>query len=193
MEPLCKPPAWSCMSCDGGLWTLAVVLPFSADFMPLLSFTLTQNKQHRACLLWEQVSLPPNHFLQLLHFPLSSLSSPLYLWYSNFLNVPFLSFLFFFSFNQFLWPWRTPPFLFSFLLLPAFGWLYRIRSTCSQSTSCTTSCTASAVCCVADRLASSEFFFPRARIQFLLSSWSPALPLSWTESHGCVIPVSLSS
>lgn len=121
MEPLCEPPAWSYMSCDGGLWTLAVVLPFSADFMPLLSFTLTQNKQHRACLLWEQVSLPPNHFLQLLHFPLLSLSSPLYLWYSNFLNVPFLSFFkFFFPLNQFLWPWRTPPFLFSFLLLPAF-------------------------------------------------------------------------
>lgn len=95
MEPLCEPPAWSYMSCDGGLWTLAVVLPFSADFMPLLSFTLTQNKQHRACLLWEQLSLPPNHFLQLLHFPLSSLSSPLYFWYSNFLNVAFLFFLFF--------------------------------------------------------------------------------------------------
>lgn len=55
--PLCEPPAWSCMSCDGGLWTLAVVLPFSADFMPLLSFTFTQNKQHRGCRLWELVSL----------------------------------------------------------------------------------------------------------------------------------------
>lgn len=44
--PLLEMPAWSCMSCDGGLWTLAVVLPFSADFMPLLSFTFTQNKQH---------------------------------------------------------------------------------------------------------------------------------------------------
>lgn len=38
--------------------------------------------------------------------------------------------------------------------------------------------------------ATSEFS-PRARIQLLLFSWFPALPLSWTESHGCVIPVSL--
>lgn len=60
--PLCEPPAWSYISCDGGLWTLAVVSPFSADFMPLLSFTFTQNKQHQGCLLWKpepRPSLPP--------------------------------------------------------------------------------------------------------------------------------------
>lgn len=41
-------------------------------------------------------------------------------------------------------------------------------------------------CCRAD----SEFF-PRAHIQLFLFSWFPALPLSWTESHGCVSPASL--
>lgn len=138
MGPLCKPPAWSCMSCDGGLWTLAVVLPFSADFMPLLSFTFTQNKQHRACLLWELVSLSLNRSVQLLHFPLAVLLLsfiPLLLRYSNFFFTAF-SFFFFFPFHLVFWPRRTRLFtsLFPFfLLLDDFT---VNRCTCSQSTSC---------------------------------------------------------
>lgn len=36
------------MGCDGGPWTLNAVLLFSADFMPLLSFTHTPNN-NREC------------------------------------------------------------------------------------------------------------------------------------------------
>lgn len=43
--PLCELPVWGCMGCDGGPWTLNAVLLFSADFMPLLSFSHTPNKQ----------------------------------------------------------------------------------------------------------------------------------------------------
>lgn len=56
--PLCELPVWGCMGCDGGPWTLNAVLLFSADFMPLLSFTHSPNKQQR--MWWELLFL---HFL----------------------------------------------------------------------------------------------------------------------------------
>ncbi len=173
--------------------------------MPLLSFTFTQNKQHRGCLLWELVSLslslsesfcstsPP--FSTFFRPPLFPLSSCFYPDIQTFFFCTGFSFFLFSPFYLFFWPCHTRlfSFLFTFfLLLDDFPvnrlllfpvnilFLHPVRH--QQS----------AVCCAADWSANSEFF-PRARIQFLLSSWSPPLPLSWTESHGCVIPVSLSS
>lgn len=94
-----KPSVWSCMSRDGGLWTLAVVLLFSPDFMPLLSFTFTQNKQHRACLRLE----PALTFFTAFLFLLFPLMFGLFSFSEFLLALPYSPFSLFFSPSSCCW------------------------------------------------------------------------------------------
>lgn len=133
-------------------------------------------------------------FSTIFHFLSSSAHSsfPLRLSCYNFFLLPFLSY---FPFLPSLLALSYLPFLsfihlLSFLLLDDFP---VNRCTCSQSTSCYNILQGHQQSTL---WPANSTFFPRARIQFLLSSWSPPLPLelnwkSWMCNPG--LPVKLST